>query len=159
MGALFNTPKTLLILKFLNNHYAPGTKFNQARANKEYNVLRDFSNFPDSFSCAVKLGLHDSTVNPRWKKWLAVLDGHQEGFEFGGPLVRTMMADALDPTVDPNCNGIEFFAVPSSSFLVHSPAPSVKDPSNPNQHTREIVVETDTIDTMLSFAKKQRRKR
>lgn len=160
MGALFNTPKTLLILKFLNNHYTPGAKFNQARANKEYDTLRDFGNYPDSYSCAVKLGLHDATVNPRWKKWLDILDGYQPpGSPNGGWLVRTMMADALDPGQDQSCNGIEFFAVPASSFSVQYPASAVNDPNNSNLHTRVIIVQTNTIDVMLSSAKTRRRRR
>lgn len=151
MGALFNTKGTLVILKFLNNHYLRGANFNTARANAEYDVLRDFTAFPDSYSCAAQLALDDGSVTPRWKKWLKILDAHRQGFNFGGRLVRAMMADALDPSVDTNCNGIEFFAVPSSQFLVHYPAPAVKDPNNPNLYTREIVVETDTIDTMAAF--------
>src|ERR1700704_1483116 len=157
MGAIFNTPKTLAILKFLNNHYEPGTKFEKARTDNENLVLRDFPHFGDGFSCAKKLGLHDTSVNARWKKWLDFLDAHQQGFDFGGPLVRRMMAEALE---DPHCIGIEFFAVPAPDFSVHSPAPKVHDTSNPDQYTIEIIVETNTIDNMVSFtrAKKRRKK-
>jgi hypothetical protein len=117
MGAIFNTPGTITILKFLNAHYAPGAPFTKARNNAEYNALRDSATYPDSYSCAHHLGLHDPSINPRWQQWLNFLDAYQQGFRYGGSLVRTMMADALDPKVSPNCNGIEFFAVPASGFF------------------------------------------
>jgi hypothetical protein len=69
-----------------------------------------------------------------------------------------MMADALDPGVDPNCYGIEFFAVPAPAFAVHYPAPKAADPNNTNRWTREIVVETNTIDNMISSARRHRKK-
>jgi hypothetical protein len=59
-----------------------------------------------------------------------------------------MMADALQ---EAGCNGIEFFAVPASQFRVIYPAPKVPDPVNPNQFTREIIVETNTIDNTIAF--------
>jgi hypothetical protein len=156
MGAIFNTQKTLAILKFLNHHYEPGTQFDKARTNQENIILRNFPSFGDGFSCAKKLGLNDTSVSSRWKKWLDFLDAHQQGFEFGGPLVRKMMADALE---DPNCNGIEFFAVPAPDFFVHSPPPKVADPSDASKYTIEIIVETNTIDNMVSFTKAQKRRK
>ena len=48
MGAIFNTQGTRTILHFLNVHYGPGPQFDQARANGEYNVLRDYATYPHS---------------------------------------------------------------------------------------------------------------
>jgi hypothetical protein len=153
MGAIFNTRGTIAILKFLNNHYQPGaTHFDRARANGEYNVLRAFATYPDSYSCAIQLGLQDPTVNPRWKRWLDFLDAYQQGGVSGGQLVRLMMADALDPVRSPNCYGIEFFAVPSSGFFIQDPPPQIPDQSSPGRYTSEIVVETNTVDNMASIA-------
>ena len=156
MGAIFNTDKTIKILNFLNNHYKPGNKWDKARADQENVVLRDFPNWPDGFRCAKKLGLHDTSVNSRWQKWLDFLDGHRQGFDFGGPLVRRMMAEAIE---DQNCIGMEFFAVPAPDFKVHNPAPKVYDEDDPSKYTIEIIVETNTIDNMVSFMKatKQRK--
>jgi hypothetical protein len=156
MGAIFNTDKTLKILKFLNKHYEPGVNFEKARTNQEHLVLRDFPHVADGFGCAKKLGLHDTSVNARWKKWLDFLDAHEQDSDYGGPLVRRMMAEAL---LDPSCIGIEFFAVPAPKFSVHHPAPKVYDTDDPNKYTIEIIVETNTIDNLVSFAKRQKRRR
>jgi hypothetical protein len=157
VGAIFNTPGTIKILNFLNKHYAPGAKFNHARSTGEYKILRDFATYPSSYSCAVKLGLEDTSasINARWKLWLDYLDSQSQDFSNAGQLVREMMADALDPAVEPSCDAIEFFAVPASSFSVEYPAPTIPDPNNPNNYAAEIIVETNTIDTMRSFAKTQ----
>jgi hypothetical protein len=158
MGAIFNTQGTRTILHFLNVHYGPGPQFDQARANGEYNVLRDYATYPQSYGCADHLHLNDNSVHARWQQWLNLLDAYTQGGVPGGHLVRNMMADALDPGVDANCYGIEFFAVPAPAFAVHYQAPKATDPNNPNRWTREIVVETNTIDNMISAAKRRRKK-
>src|SRR4051812_28813877 len=158
MGAIFNTKATLKLLDMLNKRYAPGNAFNKARTDQENLTLRDFPQFGDAFSCAKKLKLQDtdSGINGRWKKWLDFLDGHKQGFQFGGPLVRTMMAEAIE---DANCIGIEFFAVPAPDFIVHSPAPKVHEQNDQTKYTIEIIVETNTIDQMVTFFKSQRRRK
>ena len=70
--------------------------------------------------------------------------------------MRTMMAEAIE---DANCIGIEFFAVPAPDFHVHSPAPKVHDQNDQTKYTIEIIVETNTIDEMVTFFKSQKRRK
>lgn len=159
MGAIFNTPGTIAILNFLNSHYDPkaATGFAHARGNAEHQILRNKANWPTSYRCALQLGLDNAAYTGRWKKWLDKLDAYYQtkDADYGGNLVRKMMADALDPA-DANCIGIEFFAVPAAKFYVHYPAPKVQDVQNPAQYTRVIVVETNTVDNTLSSVRRRR---
>jgi hypothetical protein len=156
MGAIFNTPGTRTILHFLNVHFGPGPQFDRARTTHEYRELRDYATWPNSYGCADHLQLNDNSIHARWKQWLDLLDSHIQNGVPGGRLVREMMADALDPAVDPHCYGIEFFAVPAPAFAVHYPAPKAIDPNDPSRWTREIVVETNTIDNTIEAARERR---
>jgi hypothetical protein len=160
MGAIFNTPGTIAILQFLNHHYDPTQPngFALARRNGEHHILRNKTSYTTSYNCARQLGLDHPTYTARWKTWLDQLDKYYQTADgdFGGHLVRTMMADALDDTKHLNCNGIEFFAVPAAKFKVIYPAPTVPNPGDPTHYTCEIVVETNTIDGTLSFTRRRK---
>jgi hypothetical protein len=160
MGMLFNTKGTVRITKKLTEAFSEGN-FATLQANGVGGVSKDslvtmLLDYPNTstFSVAQAFGVHmdpgnDGVVSRNWGTWLGLLDaaGYQtdsnNNKQRTAVWVRSAMAAAIN---DPNCVGIEFFAIPGPTLQALLPFTKLGDPMGPPKYTRVITVQTRTVD-------------
>jgi hypothetical protein len=96
MGGLFNTDKTMALLKKLNDFFQEAAFTANA---KNTQLIADLTNMTSSaFAKSYKINLGDNTYDPKWYNWLDIFE------KAGGNNVRKDMANALTYASSPDAN-------------------------------------------------------
>jgi hypothetical protein len=140
MGMYFNTPNTDTMIKKINQRW-----FNQYAANTgDAAVLSDTANYPNLYSVVTQLNIHlGGGDEGKWRRWLTNIDVLPFGASTFGPALRAQIATFLNDNI--NCQGVEFFAVPSGQVTFYVP-PNLPVGGSATQYTGCIVVQTLTYD-------------
>ena len=183
MGMLFNTPTTLQALGMVNNAFRPDKfqKFQTALsaahpptwATDLYNAFSALSTATAGtgnifqvanmhplyldFDRSSQPGIDAST---NWKLWLGFLDSNGNGTISWSAVIAQEIARAAK---DSHCKSIEYFAVPDKnitvvvSYLTITGNLSMTVPAS--NYTSIITVHTNTVDFLVNFFKRKRKKK
>jgi hypothetical protein len=161
MGMYFNTAATRLLLQTLNKRYdrSPQGLIHYGPIDKPLyqNSAKTLVDIWDTFN--VNLNIAPTPNDPgspngynNFKQLVHAYEQNNNGSSTTADFIKSTMVSYL---TDPNCNAIEFFAVPSSQILAYPPA-YVDDPDHKGKHSCIIAVETVTYDKAAAFVRRNR---
>lgn len=139
MGAVFNTPGTMMIIGLLGNTFT--ASFSKTAKNKQLIADLDPNSGMSSYDFCKKYGLiatgkGSASINAHWKTWLHHFDAN------GGDQVRAEMVKALNDAA--TFEAIEFFPYPDAAFLL-STSPTL---NNSGKCSLIVTAETPTYDQL-----------